>query len=242
MRVTRNYINQPLAVGDEIQLPTNIGRHLRQVLRLECHDHCCLFNGNGINYTAQIIAVKGLTLSVRVMEAQSANTESDCQITLVQAIARGEKMDSILRKATELGVHTIVPLISDRTEVRLIAERLEKRMTHWQHVLIAASEQCGRAQLPHLTQPSGMTQVGNFIPSTGIRCALEPSATCRLDHLDRCLEVTLVVGPEGGWSGQDRQLLSALGFTEYRFGPRILRVETAGVAAIAVLQARFGDC
>jgi 16S rRNA (uracil1498-N3)-methyltransferase len=161
---------------------------------------------------------------------------------LLQGIARGEKMDLILQKATELGVHAIAPVFADRTEVRLDGERLHKRMDHWRSVVISACEQSGRARIPDLLPARGLADAAAALDADALKLTLDPVGEHRFETLARPAGAVVIgIGPEGGWSEKDRSVLQAHGFSGLRLGPRVLRTETAGLAAIAALQARFGD-
>ena len=243
MRIPRVYVAAPLVSGREIDLPVQAGEHLIRVLRLDrCHP-LVLFNGDGAEYAGEIVALAKRSVIARVGDSRpQADRESPLQLVLAQGIARGEKMDWILQKATELGVGRIVPLITERTEVRLDAERAERRLAHWQAVLAGACEQSGRNRLPLLDAP---VKLANWAAALGAeagrRLALDPAGAVRPADLTALGAATVVVGPEGGLSDQDLATLGQAGFEGLRLGPRILRTETAGLAAIAALQALHGD-
>lgn len=243
MRVTRVHVDMPLAVGIEIELPENAANHLAKVLRLGVGDACVLFNGDGHDYPARLIAAGKRVVRVAIDQCITIDKESPLQLTLLQAIARGEKMDLILQKATELGVAALIPLNSQRSEVRLESARAEKRLAHWRGVVVSACEQCGRARVPGVGMPRALPQVLTALAEGGLRLLLDPDATATLSQLSPgpSEAVCLAVGPEGGWSLQDIEQLHAAGFKGVRLGPRVLRTETAGIAAISILQARLGD-
>lgn len=243
MRLTRVYVAAPLAAGSEIALPENAATHLSRVLRLGVGDACVLFNGDGHDHAAQIVSISKRELRVRIGLATAVDRESPLRLVLLQGIARGEKMDLILQKATELGVSEVHPLSSQRSEVKLDDARAAKRLAHWQSVVASACEQSGRATLPRVSAPASLAAVLNALPPGGLRMILDPDGRLSLPSLalEPAAPVLLAVGPEGGWSPLDRDQLHAAGFQGLRLGPRILRTETAGLAAIAALQARFGD-
>lgn len=259
MRLTRVYVALPLAAGIELTLPEGPAAHLSRVLRLGVDDRCVLFNGDGHDYPARVTAVGKRELRVGLDAPILVDNESSLRIVLLQGIARGEKMDLILQKATELGVVQIHPLVSQRSEVKLDASRAGRRLAHWQAVVTAACEQSGRARVPPVTAPATLARVleglsGTAAPliharpkqdgaSSDLRLILDPAGDLVFGGLpvSAATRVTLAVGPEGGWSPTDREQLRAAGFHGLRLGPRILRTETAGLAAIAALQARFGD-
>ncbi|AKC87367.1 16S rRNA (uracil(1498)-N(3))-methyltransferase [Pseudoxanthomonas suwonensis] len=243
MRLTRCHVELPLQPGAELALPERAAAHLVRVLRLREGDACVLFNGDGHDYPARLAAVGKREVRVEVLDRQPVDNESPLRIVLLQGIARGEKMDLILQKATELGVAAIVPVSGERTEVRLDAERAEKRLAHWRSVVESACEQSGRARVPALSAPAALDAAARTLQGDGLRLVLDPQGEHRLDSLasPADAQVWIAIGPEGGWSPRDRDILQAAGFTGLRLGPRVLRTETAGLAAIAALQARFGD-
>ena len=242
MRVTRCPIDLPLQAGQTLPLPEEAANHLVRVMRLREGDGCVLFNGDGHDYAATVRGISKREVLVHVERAEQVNNESPLSITLLQGIARGEKMDLILQKATELGVAAIVPVMAERTEVKLDAERTEKRMAHWRSVIASACEQSGRARLPGLSAPTALNNAARGIASDALRLTLDPTGDVSLATVQVTTgAVVVAIGPEGGWSPRDRDTLSAAGFTGLRLGPRILRTETAGLAAIAALQSRFGD-
>ena len=245
MRVTRAWVDLPLAAGARIALPEHAASHLLRVLRLREGDGCVLFNGDGHDYDARIVAVGKRGGEVEVLDRRVVDNESPLRITLLQGIARGEKMDLILQKATELGVARIVPVQSERSEVRLDGARLARRIEHWRAVVVSACEQCGRARLPVVEAPVGIDAIGDIARTAALGLTLDPQGEHVLPlpgpRMPADGEVAIAIGPEGGWSPRDREQLRAAGYEGLRLGPRILRTETAGLAAIAALQAMYGD-
>ncbi|WP_115528628.1 MULTISPECIES: 16S rRNA (uracil(1498)-N(3))-methyltransferase [Xanthomonas] len=243
MRLTRSHVALPLQCDQEVTLPEESANHLLRVLRLREGDACILFNGDGSDYHARITVAGKREARALVERAEALSNESPLRITLLQGIARGEKMDLILQKATELGVAAIVPVNAERTEVKLDAARMEKRVAHWRSVVVSACEQSGRARVPTVAAPLGLQEAAQASDPQARRLTLDPQGEHRLSTLSADVEQGLIVaiGPEGGWSPRDRATLAAAGFTGLQLGPRILRTETAGLAAIAALQARFGD-
>ncbi len=265
MRLTRVFIDTPLAPGMRLNLPENAGGHLVRVLRLREGEACVLFNGDGHDYDARLLAVTKRSVEVEIIGARAIDNESPLRIVLLQGIARGEKMDLILQKATELGVAAIAPVFADRTEVRLDGERLDKRSAHWRSVVIAACEQSGRACIPELRPACSLAEAAASLDDDMLKLTLDPHGDERFETLAlpqvvtsqivssqivssqvvpfnrRKMVIAVAIGPEGGWSEKDRAVLRAHGFRGLRIGPRVLRTETAGLAAIAALQAKFGD-
>jgi len=243
MRLTRVHVETPLAQGIELDLPESAAAHLSRVLRLSVGDECVLFNGDGHDYLARIVAQDKRGLRVVVSTSQPVDNESPLRIVLLQGVARGEKMDLILQKATELGIAAVAPLWSQRSEVKLDGTRAEKRLSHWRGVVASACEQCGRARVPEVAAPVSLGAALDALPAGGLRLILDPEGELALASLSvqTSATVVLAVGPEGGWSPTDREQLRAAGFQGLKLGPRILRTETAGLAAIAALQSRLGD-
>ena len=245
MRLIRIHVDAALAIGQTIALPESAAQHVSRVLRLDVGDTLRLFNGDGREYAARLSDLGRKSVSVTVTEAIEVERESPLRLVLAQALARGEKMDWILQKATELGVTELVPIITERTEVRLDGERSERRLNHWRGVLISACQQCGRVRLPSLHEP---TTLGHWLTSLShptLGLTLDPDGSETVNSLPTPgpdTAIALVVGPEGGFSERDLAQLRAARFHGLRLGPRILRTETAGPAALAMLQARFGDC
>lgn len=241
MRMTRSFLDVPLVIGQRFALPEATSNHLVRVLRLDVGATCVLFNGDGHDYSARIASVQKRGAEVEIIDAIEVHNESPLRITLAQGVARGEKMDLILQKATELGVTTIAPVVTDRTEVKLDAERSGKRMQHWRGVIASACEQCGRARLPEIIEPQLLDRFAAN-DQNARRFVLDPTAGISLPQvgmIDHSL--TIAIGPEGGFSERDLAILNVAGYEGLRLGPRILRTETAGLAAIAALNALYGD-
>ena len=243
MRAIRTWVDLPLTTGTPVQLPESVTNHLLRVLRLRDDAAVVLFNGDGHDYAARLQMTGKRTASARVLSRTLIDNESHLSLTLAQGIARGERMDLVLQKATELGVSAIWPLQTERTEVKLDEERTSKRMAHWRGVISSACEQCGRATLPQLAEPMTLEDLALGAPTDALRLTLDPVCNRSLTGLPtpEAAGVLLAIGPEGGFSEAERQRLADAGFLGARLGPRILRTETAGLAALAVLQSRFGD-
>lgn len=244
MRMTRVHVDLPLAASAVVELPEAAAGHLLRVLRLGMGDACMLFNGDGFDYPARIVSAGKRDARVELGAPVAPRNESGLQVVLLQAVARGEKMDWIVQKATELGVSGIVPVTSERTEVKLDAERADKRVAHWRSVAISACEQSGRARVPAVAPPQALAVALGALPRAACRLTLDPAADAsalRALALARDAVVVIAIGPEGGWSSRDLAQLGEAGFLGLRLGPRVLRTETAGMAAITALQALHGD-
>lgn len=243
MRTIRTFVDLPLSPGTLVPLPDSVANHLLRVLRLRDDAEVVLFNGDGNDYSARLQMSGKRAASARVLSSTPVDNESRLSLTLAQGIARGERMDLVLQKATELGVSAIWPLQTGRTEVKLDEERLGKRMAHWRGVIISACEQCGRARVPQLAEPISIEELAAGAPLETLRLTLDPVCSTAIADLPAPASagVLLAIGPEGGFSEAERQRLGEAGFLGVRLGPRVLRTETAGLAALAVLQSRFGD-
>lgn len=228
------------APGIEFDVGEDITRHL-QVLRLAAGDAVVLFDGGGGEVRARIASIGKRDTRVLLESCATVERESNLQITLVQALASGDKMDFIVQKAVELGVAAVQPVSSERATLKLAAERAQKRVQHWRAVAIAACEQCGRNRVPAIAEVISLEE---WLPTTaaGTCLMLHPeSGEGLLDGTEGRPTLSLLVGPEGGFSAREMALAERHGVRRVRFGPRILRAETAGLAALAALGGRFGD-
>ncbi len=243
MRIPRLHLDAALVAGTDIRLPEPAAAHALRVLRLQSGDAVVLFNGDGNDYPARLLTANPREASVHVESCMATARESPLRITLAQALARGEKMDWIVQKAVELGVAAIVPLVTERSEVKLDDKRAAKRLDHWRAVAIAACEQSGRSVVPITTAPQPLDAWLNALPNeNATRLLLHPGDGLRPRDLRPIpTALTLAVGPEGGFGDRDLAALRDAGFGNLSLGPRILRTETAGLAAIAALQALHGD-
>ena len=213
---------------------------MSRVLRVAAGQTIVLFNGDGHDYTAEVVRPGKKEISLTVISRLPAVRESGLKITVVQAISRGERMDQTLQKCTELGVAAFQPLFSERVEVRLRAEKLTRRLEHWQGVVISACEQSGRAVIPGVL---AALDFADWLDNSDADCRLilVPGAETPLSSVELHGHVQLVVGPEGGFSEIELGLARSHGVESVSLGPRVLRTETAAPAAVAVLQAMAGD-
>jgi 16S rRNA (uracil1498-N3)-methyltransferase len=238
--MTRIYVPLPLSGNTELTLPEAAARHVAQVLRMRAGEALTLFNGGGGEYDAVIETAERRVVSVRVGELRQIDRESTLAVTLAQCVSKGERMDYTIQKAVELGVTTIIPLLSARSVVKLDGERWEKKLEHWRGVAVSACEQSGRTRIPTVLAPQKLAH-WLAAPDGSPRLVLAPTAAVSLTAVPAAAAVSLLVGPEGGLS--DEEIAAALRdrCTAITLGPRVLRTETAGVAALAVLQALWGD-
>lgn len=242
MRKPRVYVSRPLVPGTPATLDERAAGHVIRVLRLRAGADLILFDGSGGEYHAVLREAHKGAVVAELGDYSPGQTEAPLELILVQGISRGERMTFTLQKAVELGVNRILPLWSERSQVRLQGERLANRLKHWEGVVISACEQCGRTRLPVLEQPQHFADEQWDNPCFGTKIMLDPEAPHGLRRLqvdsDRC---TLLAGPEGGFSAAERQAAAAAGFTGISLGPRILRTETAALAALAAIQTLWGD-
>jgi len=239
MRISRVFTEQPLRTGTTITLDERAARYLSQVLRLRTGDDILLFDDSGRDFAGELVRCDRKGCSVHVGEVAVTEPTSALHLHLGIGISRGERMDFAIQKSVELGVTAVTPLISERSVVELRGERLARRMAHWRGVIISACEQSGRSRLPVL-HPS--TALGDWLNSHRRGLMLYHKAAQTLPGLSHPGDsLNLLIGPEGGLSDSERQAAEASGFQGVRLGPRVLRTETAPLAALAAIQALWGD-
>ncbi|OIQ66839.1 ribosomal RNA small subunit methyltransferase E [mine drainage metagenome] len=242
MSSPRFYCDAKLGPGVQLELPENAAHHASRVLRLKAGDEAVLFNGDGMDYRVQLLRVAREGVAAKVIEWASVERESPLQVTLAQAISSGDRMDFTLQKAVELGVGAIVPLAAERSVVKLAGERAEKRRDHWQNIVISACEQSGRARLPKVSAPVPLLGWLGAAPQFGLRIMLSPTAQLALHELpEPSGSICLLTGCEGGFSPQEIRAAESVDFVPVRLGPRVLRTETAALAALSAMQALWGD-
>jgi 16S rRNA (uracil1498-N3)-methyltransferase len=242
LSMPRFYCSVPLAVGHTIRLPDHVARHV-QVLRMQPGDLVTLFNGEGGQYTARLSLIEKKSVSAELKAFSPHEVELPYAITLAQALPEGSKLDWIIEKSVELGVAAIQPLAAQRCVVRLNSERAEKKQAHWQGVIVAAAEQSGRNRLPALAPP---TSFNDWVAQQDLhkRVLLSPRGEQSLSDWARhqpAQALALLIGPEGGFTEAEETLACAHGAMMLSMGPRVLRTETAGLAALAALNAIWGE-
>ena len=236
-RVPRLFVDAGLKPHASIELPEAAAHHAARVLRLSAGDSVVLFDGSGGEYEARLeMPGRGRVLA-ETGERRDFERESPLAVTLLQAVSSRERMDFTIQKAVELGVAAIHPVYSERSIVRLSGEREAKKLAHWRRIAVAACEQCGRNRIPEIAAPVALDR---YRAAGDSKILLAPSAAQRLADLARG-PLVLAAGPEGGFSEQEEALLQRAGFTAVRLGPRVLRTETAALAALAALNALAGD-
>lgn len=240
MRVSRLYAPIHLATGKIIKLDDDNGHYLRTVLRLKKDDEILLFNGTGGEYSCFVAEVSRKAVLIQINKWLDRSVESPLRVSLGLGIARGDRMDLSVQKAVELGVNHITPLLTERCVVQFRGEKKPQRLQHWQKIIQHAAEQSGRAMLPELSEIEYLQDwVGK---QNGLKVFLDPYAELTLaDLTPEEMHVTLLTGPEGGFSSQERNIAEVAGFIPVRLGSRILRTETASIAALAAVQMLWGD-
>lgn len=242
MSRSRFYCPAKLALGAIVTLPENAAIHAVKVLRMQVGEQATLFNGDGYDYLVEFTFIKKNEVNAKVKERLSLSNESPLQITLLQGISAGDRMDFTIQKAVEMGVNAIQPIATQRSVVKLSAERAEKRREHWQNIVISACEQSGRAFIPEVAAPLTLANWLSKAPEHASRITLSPYAEQSLQQLAKPEgPICLLIGAEGGLTDDEVLLASTHGFTPVRLGNRVLRTETAPLAAIAAMQILWGD-
>jgi len=240
-RTPRFHVDTALAPGARLALPRDAGHHASRVLRLREEDAVVLFSGAGGEYESRIVRISRDEVEVEVGRFSPLERESPLAITLVQGISSGDRMDLTIQKVVELGVAAIQPVLAERSVVKLKGERVDSRREHWQRVAAAACEQCGRNRVPAVA--AAVPVAAYQAPDGALKLLLAPGAQSGLRSIQAGTDrpVVLAAGPEAGFSPREEVLLVAAGFVPVHLGPRVLRTETAGPAALAALNALYGD-
>lgn len=237
----RFYLPENLSVGQTVALPDNIVRHLN-VLRVRPNENITLFDGKGKAHAAQLTVLEKRRAEAEILHEDTTDNESPLNITLIQSISSGDRMDFTLQKSVELGVTAIQPVISERCIVRLDGERAAKRLARWQEIVISACEQSGRNTVPPVLPIIGYREALDKMPSESTKLIMSINRARKLaDIRQPSGAIVFMVGPEGGWTEQEEQQAFEAGFQAVTLGKRILRTETAPLAAIAAMQTLWGD-
>jgi 16S rRNA (uracil1498-N3)-methyltransferase len=241
-RVPRFYFEGELRTDALAELPAEAARHAH-VLRLRAGEPVVLFNGRGGEHAARIVEVARARVRAQVGAWSAIEREPPLAVTLVQGVSSGDKMDFTIQKATELGVARIQPLLAEKSVVRLSAARAEAKLAHWRRIVISACEQCGRNRVPEVAVPLAVSDLAHRPRAGGLRLLLSPAATRglreALGHAPAALAIA--AGPEGGFGAEEEAMLAGAGFAPVKLGPRVLRTETAALAALAAINALAGD-
>lgn len=246
MRIPRFYIAAALVNGQSLSLPDETAHYAANVLRMAQDDSIVLFNGDGHEYAATITSISRKQTTVHITGQRTTHSESPLHTVLAVAVSKGERMDWIIQKCTELGVTEIQPVISERTEVRLSNDRSDKKLEHWRKVAISACEQSQRTCIPHIYTP---VSLGTWLSETeskaasSVRLILHTAITepIALKEISTPTRVVLLSGPEGGFSAEEFAAVSRSGFQPVSLGSRVLRTETAPVAMLTLVQFLWGD-
>lgn len=237
----RFYLEAELSPGKTLELPSGVVRHVN-VLRLRKGEEIVLFNGNGKSYSAVLQALSKRSVQALVMHEEAADNESPLDITLIQAVSSGERMDFTLQKSVELGVKRIIPVLSARSIVKLDGERAEKRVARWQEIVVSACEQSGRNIVPEVSPLVGFKEMLQCLPESDVKLLLGLNRARSLKEVaTQPDKIVFMVGPEGGWTSEEEALAFEAGFQSVLLGKRVLRTETAALAAIAAMQTLWGD-
>lgn len=240
--MTRVHVPGPLTSGNRHTIEGDAANHITRVLRLERGDPLTLFDGHGGEYGAHIEEFRKGAVIVAVGERSAIDRESRLSLTLAQGVSRGERMDWVVQKATELGVTRIVPVLTERTVVKLDSKQSERKLGHWRGIAVAACEQSGRDRVPDIAAPLDLHDFLRGTDSRATRLLLSPTGTQRVDDLQAPEgKIVVLIGPEGGLAETEQRAALDAGFLPVRLGPRVLRTETAAIAALTLLQHQFGD-
>ncbi len=239
MRVSRFYLDTPLNQGEQT-LTGDVAHYIARVLRLGPGAPVQIFNGSGQEWPGEVVAAGKREVVVKLQAPVEGMPESPLHTHLGQTMSRGDRMDWAIQKAVELGVNQITPLFTERCEVKLQGERADKRQAHWQQVAVSACEQCGRSVVPVIHPPVALQDWMASLTSD-LKLVLHHRTEQDLDQLPHPTSLALLIGPEGGLSADEIQQAEAAGFIAARFGPRVLRTETAPVVALSMAQQRWGD-
>jgi 16S rRNA (uracil1498-N3)-methyltransferase len=241
MPLRRIFADQSLRDGAAVTLDGDAANHVLRVLRLRRGDGLVLFDGSGRDFDGEITGLGRDSVTVQVAGGRDVQSESPLEITLLQGVCRGPRMDTVIQKATELGVARIRPVLTRRSVVRLDEDRADRKHEHWQRVAVAAAEQSGRSRIPAVAEPQPFESAVPAAADLATRLLLDPTGTSLRDLQPPPAQLGLLVGPEGGLTDEERRLAQDFGFLPISLGPRILRTETAPLAALAVLQFLAGD-
>lgn len=244
MEENRFYHSKNLELKDIVELEAQTHIHATKVLRLKVGDQFALFNGDGFDYVAKVIEISKHKTTVEIINQYEVNHESPLKITLAQGLAAGDKMDWIIQKAVELGVHTIQPLLTERSIIKLDRERADKKLEHWKTVVISACEQTGRSTIPDVLSPIQLNYwlSEETLKTDTLKLILTPSKAQNINQLDKpSNSIVFMVGSEGGFSEKEMTLALNQSFIPVNFGQRILRTETASIVALSILQNLWGD-
>lgn len=243
--MNRFYHSKPINLNETIVMDDFASHHALKVMRLKNNDQLILFNGDGSDYTGQVINISKHQVKVSIKSKKSIRSESNLRVILLQALTSSEKMDLIIQKTTELGISEIQPIVCERGIVKIKKEKIEKKLSHWRQVAIAACEQCGRAKIPKIHEPENIIKYLEKIMESDkdTKIILSPEASKSLDNTASNVKegIKVLIGPEGDFTKQELDYSIQKGFSPIKIGPRILRTETAPICILSILQYKYGD-
>jgi 16S rRNA (uracil1498-N3)-methyltransferase len=243
--MNRFYHSKPININETIVMDNFAAHHALKVMRLKINDQLILFNGDGSDFTGQVIRISKRQVEVSIKSKKNIKNESNLKVILLQALTSSEKMDLIIQKTTELGISEIQPIICERSIVKVKNEKIEKKLSHWRQVSIAACEQCGRAKIPTIHKPENIIKYLEKITDSDkiTKIILSPEATKSLDNVTHNVKrnIIVLIGPEGDFTKQELDFSIQKGFSPIKIGPRILRTETAPMCILSILQYKYGD-
>ncbi|HHJ34405.1 MAG TPA: 16S rRNA (uracil(1498)-N(3))-methyltransferase [Gammaproteobacteria bacterium] len=247
MRITRIYHSAPLRCGDTTYLDTDASNHLIRVLRARTGAPVILFNGDGFDYHCRTLDNDTKKTSLSIESKIAVDNESNINICLMQGLSRHDRMEATIQKSIELGVNTIIPVICQRSNFKLGADKAQKKLAHWRKIAVSACEQSGRSKLPLLEDIVALNNIESLLDKNTLKIALDPRSRTTLKDItpERLIgcdhNIAILIGPEGGFNDEEIDFLEEKQFMTIRFGPRILRTETAGPAVISAIQLLWGD-
>jgi len=243
--VNRFYHSEPISINEIIVMDDFAAHHALKVMRLKNNDKLILFNGDGTDYTGQVISIIKRQVQVSIKSKKNIGSESNIRVILLQALTSNEKMDLIIQKTTELGISEIQPIVCERSIVKIKNEKIEKKLLHWRQVSIAACEQCGRAEIPTIHKPINIIKYLEKLAEydKGTKIILSPKASKSLENTIPNIkqDIKVLIGPEGDFTKQELDYSIQKGFLPIKIGPRILRTETASICILSILQYKYGD-
>ncbi|MAD92016.1 MAG: 16S rRNA (uracil(1498)-N(3))-methyltransferase [Gammaproteobacteria bacterium] len=240
--ITRLFVSGNLFNGAKLKLDGDRAKYLGKVLRARVGNTFIIFDGSGLEWSAKITQITNNNIYFELGIGLDPHTESPLEIHLIQGISRGDRMDFVMQKATELGIKSITPVLTDYGMVKLNSERAQKRRDHWQKIANSACEQSGRTRQPTIDMPLSLEAYLNKPPIFDIKIILSPNASVPFTQIPAPKnKICILIGPEGGFSKHEYAHAKAIGFQEASLGPRILRTESAAISAISILQAKWGD-
>ena len=243
--MNRFYHSKPININENIVMDDFATHHALKVIRLKNNDQLILFNGDGSDYTGQVINISKRQIEVSIKSKKNIRSESNLRVIILQALTSSEKMDLIIQKTTELGISEIQPIVCERSIVKIKKEKIEKKLSHWRQVAIAACEQCGRAKIPKIHEPENIIKYLQRIIESNkdTKIILSPEAPESLDNITPNIkqDIKVLIGPEGDFTKQELDFSIQKGFSPIKIGPRILRTETAPMCILSILQYKYGD-